>query len=64
MPRPSRRITLAAVCAVLFAVAFAGVALAQSNDKLRAGETVTMRTVRSSTTQASRRPSCKSCTAK
>jgi cytoskeletal protein CcmA (bactofilin family) len=42
MPRPSRRITLAAVCAVLFAVAFAGVALAQSNDKLRAGETVTI----------------------
>lgn len=42
MPRPSRHLVLAALCAVLFAVVFAGVAIAQSNDKLRTGETVTI----------------------
>ena len=43
MPRPSRRLTLAALCAVFLAITFAGVAIAQSNDKLRSGETVTIR---------------------
>jgi len=42
MPRPSRHLALAALSAVLFAITFVGVALAQSNDKLRTGETVTI----------------------
>ena len=42
MPRPSRRLSLAALCAVFLAITFAGVAIAQSNEKLRSGETVTI----------------------
>ena len=38
MPRPSRRLSLAALCAVFLAITFAGVAIAQSNEKLRSGD--------------------------
>jgi cytoskeletal protein CcmA (bactofilin family) len=42
MPRPSRRIATAATLAVVALVVLVGVALAQSNDKLRSGQTVTI----------------------
>ena len=42
MRRPTRRVTVAAVFAILAVAVFAAVALAQSNDKLRTGQTVTI----------------------
>ena len=42
MPRPSRRVAIAAAVAVLGTVVFAGVAFAQSNDKLRTARDVTI----------------------
>jgi cytoskeletal protein CcmA (bactofilin family) len=42
MPRPSRRVTVAAACAAFAVILFAGLALAQSSDKLRSGQTVTI----------------------
>jgi len=42
MPPPSRRIATAATLAVVALVVLVGVALAQSNDKLRSGQTVTI----------------------
>jgi cytoskeletal protein CcmA (bactofilin family) len=42
MPRPSRRIATAATLAVVALIVLVGVALAQSNDKLRSGQTVTI----------------------
>ncbi|MFL5685150.1 MAG: hypothetical protein ACJ77D_03745 [Chloroflexota bacterium] len=42
MARPSRRVAGAAAFAIVALIVLAGVALAQSNDKLRSGETVTI----------------------
>ena len=42
MPRPSRHVAIAAIVAVVALIVLAGVALAQSNDKLRSGQTVTI----------------------
>ncbi len=42
MPRPSRPAALAAVAAAIALVVFTGVVLAQSTDKLRSGQTVTI----------------------
>ena len=42
MPRPSRRLAIAAAVAVVALAVFSGIALAQSNDKLRSGQTVTI----------------------
>src|SRR3954465_15855676 len=42
MARPSRRVAGAAAFAIGPLIVLAGVALAQSNDKLRSGETVTI----------------------
>jgi cytoskeletal protein CcmA (bactofilin family) len=44
MPRPTQRFALAAACAVIALSLVAGLALAQSSDKLRSGQTVTIPT--------------------